>query len=93
MAKYGDANTVTGKAFLGKEVNAIATALPLPIVTEAKLKLKADPINIAELSGKQLGSMVLVALTAGGYAIAVATGKLPESPWRMITLDGTTTPA
>lgn len=93
MAKYGEANTVTGQAFRGKEVNTIVTALPLPIVLAADLAKKDHPINIAELSGKQRGAMVLVEATAGGaLSVAVASGGLPADKWETVALDTDVTP-
>ena len=93
MPKYGDANTATGQAFRAVEVQTIATALPLPVVTEASLKLKGHPINLTELSGKQEGAMVLVKMTAGGtYSLATATGSLPTSVWKLCALDTDATP-
>lgn len=93
MPKYGDAGTVTGKVFVGKEVNALVTALPAPVVAYADLAMKAKPINIRELSGKQLGSVVIAAHTDGKYYVAVATGSLDVSPWKVTELATVITPA
>lgn len=94
MAKYGDANTVTGQSFRVKDVQTIATALPLPVVAEVDLKSKAHPINIHHLSGKQKGAMVAVKKTDGSLYIAVAQDALPESPWCATTMEVTAvTPA
>lgn len=89
MPKYGDASTVTGQSFRVKDVQTIATALPLPVVAEADLKSKAHPINIQHLSGKQKGAMVAVQKVEGSLYIAVARDALPESPWDATAMEVT----
>lgn len=94
MPKYGESNTVTGQSFRVKDVQTIATALPLPVVTELDLKSKAHPINIHHLSGKQKGAMVAVQKKEGLLCIAIAQDALPESPWCATTMEVTAvTPA
>lgn len=94
MSKYGEANTVTGQAFIRKQVDAIVTALPLPVVPYGDLALKAKPINIAELSGKQAGAMVLAHdATNSKWYIAVAQGSLPTAKWSVTELETPITPA
>ena len=85
MAKYGDPSTVTGKAFRVKAVQTVATALPLPIVSEVDLKSLKAPVNMAKMSGKQKGAMVCVdkGVDEGGdyLYIAIATGSKPADEW------------
>lgn len=81
MSKYGDPSTVTGKAFRVKAVQTVATALPLPIVSEVDLKSLRAPVNMAKLSGKQKGAMVCVDKGEGDLYIAIATGSEPADPW------------
>lgn len=85
MAQYG--TRVTGQAFRVKAVQTVATALPLPVVTEADLKKKDHPINIKHLSGKQKGAMV--ALVKGGTTlhIAVARGSEPTDLWDVTSME------
>lgn len=78
---YGDNGTVTGKSFIPVQVDTIATALPLPIVTAAQLADIKDPINIHHLSGKQEGAMVAVKQADGKLAPAIASGHLSADPW------------
>jgi len=87
MPKYGGLNTVTGQSFRVKDVQTIATALPLPVVAEKDLKSKAHPINIHHLSGKQKGAMVAVQKSDESLYIAVARDALPESPWYATTME------
>lgn len=89
MPKYGAENTVTGKAFRVKAVPTIATALPMPVVKSSELAKKTNPINIARLSGKQLGAMVCVQDNTGKLNIAVASGDKPDSPWYLMEADQT----
>lgn len=81
MAKYGDPSTVTGKAFRVKAVQTVATALPLPIVSEVDLKSLKAPVNMAKLSGKQKGAMVCVDKGGDDLYIAIATGSEPADAW------------
>lgn len=94
MAKYGSTGSVTGQVFRGKAVQTIATAIPMPVVTEEDLKKKDHPINIKHLSGKQKGAMVAVEKEGPALYIAVARGSEPTDPWDVTTMDGTpVTPA
>lgn len=87
MANYGDAGTVTGKAFRVKAVNTIATAIPLGLVDQATLADIDASINQDHLSGKQAGAAVAVKLTAGGkITVAIAAGPLPADPWHLLDL-------
>lgn len=81
MAKYGDASTVTGGAFRVRAVQTVATALPLPIVSEVDIKSTKAPVNLTRLSGKQKGAMVCVDKGGDDLYIAVATGSEPADPW------------
>ena len=81
MAKYGDASTVTGGAFRVRIRPTVATALPLPIVTEVEIKSTKAAVNMAKLSGKQKGAMVCVDKGGDDLYIAVATGSEPADPW------------
>lgn len=81
MAKYGDASTVTGGAFRVRAVPTVATALPLPIVSDTEIRNTKAPVNITRLSGKQKGAMVCVDKGGDDLYIAVATGSEPASPW------------
>jgi hypothetical protein len=81
MAKYGDASTVTGGAFRVRAIPTVATALPLPIVSEVDIKALKAPVNIAKLSGKQKGAMVCVDKGGDDLYIAIATGSEPADPW------------
>lgn len=81
MAKYGDAFTVTGGAFRQHSRQTIATALPLPIVSETDLKSVKSAVNMAKLSGKQKGAMVCVDKGGDDLYIAIATGSEPADPW------------
>lgn len=87
MAQYG--KSVTGQAFRVKAVQTVATALPLPVVTEADLKKKDHPINIQHLSGKQKGAMVVVAREDTTVHIAVARGSKPTDPWDVTAMEST----
>lgn len=94
MTAYGSPNTVTGKAFVKHQRETTSTAIALPIVKEAELKKADATINIARLSGKQKGAMVLMEKTTGGIlCIAVATGSLPKDPWDVVELSVKVTPA
>ncbi len=90
--KYGAPHTVTGKAFLKQQLETTSTAIALPIVAEADLKSALAPINIAHLSGKQKGAMVLMEAVGGELHIAVADGPLPTDPWNTCSLDGEVNP-
>lgn len=81
MAKYGDVSTVTGGAFRVRAVQTVATALPLPIVSEVDIKSTKAPVNLTRLSGKQKGAMVCVDKGGDDLYIAVATGSKPADPW------------
>lgn len=93
MANYGDAGTVTGKVFVAKVKQGYATDTPIPVIEEADLKKLSHPVNITLQSGKQLGALVIAKLTSGGFALCMATGSLPDSPWRTMTLNTDLTPA
>lgn len=81
MAKYGDVSTVTGGAFRVRAVQTVATALPLPIVSDTEIRDAKSPVNQTRLSGKQKGAMVCVDKGGDDLYIAVATGSEPESQW------------
>lgn len=81
MAQYGSTGSVTGQVFRVKTVQTIATALPLPVVTEADLKKKDHPINIQHLSGKQKGAMVALVKEDTTLHIAIARGSEPTDLW------------
>lgn len=87
MAKYGDASTVTGGAFRVRAVQTVATALPLPIVSEVDIKNTKAPVNLTHLSGKQKGAMVCVDKGEGNLYIAVATGSEPADQWFALAND------
>lgn len=87
MAQYG--TSVTGQAFRVKAVQTVATALPLPVVTEADLKKKDHPINIKHLSGKQKGAMVALVKRDTTLHIAVARGSEPTDPWEVTGMEST----
>lgn len=87
MSNYGTAGTVTGQAFRVKTVQTTATAIPLPIVSEADLKKKDHPINIKHLSGKQKGAMVAVEKGGQSLYIAIARGSEPTDPWDATTME------
>ncbi|ELO69829.1 hypothetical protein SEEE4220_03683 [Salmonella enterica subsp. enterica serovar Enteritidis str. 543463 42-20] len=92
--KYGDAGTVTGKAFLKQQLETTATALPLPIVSKADLSSALAPINQACMSGKQKGAMVIMEDDdTQKLHIAVAAGPLPTDAWKICNLDGEVSPA
>lgn len=94
MTTYGAPNTVTGKAFVKHQRETTSTAMALPIVKEAELKSANATINIARLSGKQKGAMVLMEKTTGGtLCVAVAKGSLPKDPWEVVELTTKVTPA
>lgn len=94
MTAYGAPNTVTGKAFVKHQRETTSTAMALPIVKEAELKSANATINIARLSGKQKGAMVLMEKTVGGtLCVAVATGSLPKDVWDVVELATKVTPA
>lgn len=90
MSKYGNTGTVTGQAFRVKTVQTIATAIPMPVVTEEDLKKKDHPINIKHLSGKQKGAMVAVEKAGNSLYIAIARGSEPTDLWDATTMDATT---
>ncbi|MGL5456742.1 MAG: hypothetical protein ACRDB3_17875 [Citrobacter telavivensis] len=91
MATY-DSN-VTGQANRPKAVEPIAASLPFGITTKAKLQKTSSPVNIEELSGKQLGAMVLVNESNGTkFHLAIATGSLPADPWHLMELTTDATP-
>ncbi len=81
MVKYGTKDSVTGQVFRVKAVQTIATAIPIPVVTEADLNKKDHPINIKHLSGKQKGAMVAVEKNGTIMHIAVARGSEPTASW------------
>ena len=87
MAKYGSTGSVTGQAFRVKAVQTIATAIPMPVVTEEDLKKKDHPINIKHLSGKQKGAMVAVEKTDQSLYIAIARGSEPTDKWDVTTME------
>lgn len=89
MAKYGSTGSVTGQTFRVKAVQTIATAIPMPVVTEEDLKKKDHPINIKHLSGKQKGAMVAVEKAGPDPAlyIAVAHGSEPTDKWDVTTME------
>lgn len=89
MSKYGDAGTTTGQAFRVKAVQTIATALPMPVVSEEDIKKKDHPINIDHLSGKQKGAMVVVEKSNKGLYIAIARGSSPTDIWDVTTMEVT----
>ena len=62
-------------------------SLDFPIVKQSDLADGDKPVNNFIQSGKRFGACVIVALTAGGYAVAIAGGKAPEDKWYKI--DGT----
>lgn len=85
--KYGDPHTATGHAFVKPIHDTTATALPLPIVTEAEIGNAASALNTHRLSGKQEGAMVLLKKADEKLYIAVATGSEPSSPWALSSLE------
>lgn len=87
MAQYD--TSVTGQAFRVKAVQTVATALPLPVVTEADLKKKDHPINIKHLSGKQKGAMVALVKEDTTLHIAVARGSEPTDLWDVTGMEPT----
>lgn len=87
MSKYGDEGTTTGQAFRVKTVQTIATALPMPVVTEDDIKKKDHPINLEHLSGKQKGAMVVVEKTNKELYIAIARGSSPTDIWDVTTME------
>ena len=94
MSNYGAPNTVTGKAFVKQQVVTTATVLVLPIVKEDELKSAHGAVNIARLSGKQRGAMVLMERKSDTTLhIAVAQGSAPTSKWNVVALDTAVTPA
>nr|DAP74230.1 MAG TPA: hypothetical protein [Caudoviricetes sp.] len=94
MAKYGDPNTATGKAFVAQQLPTTATVLALPIVLEEDLKKAKSTINTARLSGKQRGAMVLMEKQQDkSLHIAVADGPMPTDSWNVVQLDVAVNPS
>lgn len=93
--KYGDLNTATGTAFIRKQVEALVTALPLPIVSHEKgIMKKGSVVNTTELSGKQEGAMVISkGDNDSKYRLCIALGHKPDSGWTTIELDTAVNPA
>lgn len=87
MSKYGETSTVTGQVFRVKAVQTIATAIPMPIVSEEDIKKKDHPINIEHLSGKQKGAMVVVDKGDNNLYIAIARGSAPTDIWDVTTME------
>lgn len=85
MSNYGAPNTVTGKAFVKQQVVTTATVLALPIVTEEEIKSAHGAVNIARLSGKRRGAMVLVERKSdSSLMIAIAQGSAIKDKWYLV---------
>lgn len=64
--------------------------LPVAIVTQANLSSAAHPINDTTKSGKQVGGLVYVKLTAGGHVcIAIAQGSAATDKWLILGMAAT----
>lgn len=72
--------------------NAVVASLPISVVTQAELEDATSAVNDTLISGKKYGSTYLVALTAGGFDIAVATGVDTTSDWATVGALATITP-
>ncbi|MGL5456743.1 MAG: hypothetical protein ACRDB3_17880 [Citrobacter telavivensis] len=87
MSKYGEPNTATGQAFRTKTIDTISTALELPIVSSADILKANHPINDHAVSGKQLGSCVLMkGNTDVLWYVAMATGPKKTDKWKYVQL-------
>lgn len=75
-------------------VKADATALPMPVVTQADISDKTSAINTTLLSGKQEGACVIMKETTGGLlVIVIATGSTDVATWVRQDTKAVITPA
>jgi hypothetical protein len=66
----------------------LLTAMPQSVILQAELADITNPVNDANLSGKQGGATVMCKMTTGGaYHLAIAQGGDAANSW--IVYDGT----
>lgn len=79
------ARNVTGDSPKSVQTQSVSM-LPVAVVAEEDLTIAAHPINDTTKSGKQVGGLVYVKLTAAGgnVCIAIAQGSAATDKWLVL---------